>query len=422
MSIKSRVLGLVRGMNAVAGRGDLPRRDARLDAESGRAPASAPAVDASPAAVGHLGGYGALITAVHDELARFVAGQVSLHLAIAERDRFLLTAIGVRCGSSNAAGELLRQFMHEFKPEQVKRYLAREVIAALPNAAAIDLSQFAGLYDADARDAKAQADRDSSDADEYRELLAALAPPPVATPSSAFVVSVQGRWSEVDAARPPTASRPAAPAAVSATPLASERCEFDVEDADGRRRVVLPAVVAGRRYVVGTGEGCDIRVNGTYVSRRHAEIWTESGQWWVADAGSTNGLRVASPARPQAESTGPAPADGRPGGIDPPLRLDGGARIVLSARAEGPARDYPWLALRSPFVSVAPTTAPGVRMTPIATATALGAGPAAAASGMSPAGSGSGSAARSGSGSAAGTPRTALTAIFDSRPRAAEPL
>ena len=51
------------------------------------------------------------------------------------------------CGTAEAR-QLLQQFMHEFKPEQVKRYLAREVIGGLPNAAAIDLSQFAGLFDA----------------------------------------------------------------------------------------------------------------------------------------------------------------------------------------------------------------------------------------------------------------------------------
>ena len=66
-------------------------------------------------------------------------------------DRYLLTSIGVRCHDAPGAGAQLEKFMREFRPEQIKRYLAREVIAALPNAAAIDLSQFAGLYDADAR-------------------------------------------------------------------------------------------------------------------------------------------------------------------------------------------------------------------------------------------------------------------------------
>ena len=43
----------------------------------------------------------------------------------------------------------------------------------------------------------------------------------------------------------------------------------------------------GRRYIVGKGEGCDIRVDGVYTSRRHGEIWLDQGTWWVSDAGST---------------------------------------------------------------------------------------------------------------------------------------
>ena len=42
-------------------------------------------------------------------------------------------------------GDLLRRFVREFKPEQIKRYLSKEVIGGLSNASAIDLSQFAGL-------------------------------------------------------------------------------------------------------------------------------------------------------------------------------------------------------------------------------------------------------------------------------------
>jgi hypothetical protein len=38
--------------------------------------------------------------------------------------------------------------------------------------------------------------------------------------------------------------------------MAGQRCEFELEDADGRRRVVLQSVVPGRRYVVGKGETC----------------------------------------------------------------------------------------------------------------------------------------------------------------------
>ena len=118
--------------------------------------------------------------------------------------------------------------------------------------------------------------------------------------------------------------------------MAGLRSEFDVQDADGRRRVVLQAVVPGRRYLIGKGEGCDIRVNGTYTSRRHAEIWLDRGGWWVADAGSTNGIRVESQTGPQGRSGAAIGAD-----VEPPVRLTEDALIVLSARAEGPPVDYP---------------------------------------------------------------------------------
>ena len=86
--------------------------------------------------------------------------------------------------------------MREFKPEQVKRYLAREVIGGLPNAAAIDLSQFAGLFDADA----ARVAEEEAEGGEYRELLEALRTNPGAGAARPYRVSVLGRWVELDPA------------------------------------------------------------------------------------------------------------------------------------------------------------------------------------------------------------------------------
>ena len=366
MSVKSWVLDRVHRINGLVARGDLPPREPAHDGPQpaaprsgngppGPAPGPSHAADAALSHAAHLGAYAALVGAIRDELEHFVASHVRLHLAIAEHDRFLLTSISVRCRDAGPPRPLLKDFMREFKPEQVKRYLAREVIAALPNAAAIELAQFAGLVDADT------AAEGPDDSGEYRELLEALRSTPAAATLRPYEVSIVGRWAELDAARP-AASAPvhahaaSRVAAAPLTPMAGQRCEFDLEDADGRRRVVLPAVVPGRRYVVGKGEACDIRVNATYASRRHAELWLDDGAWWVADAGSTNGIRV--------ESAG--------GALDPgcsvtlageqPLALLQGARIVLSARAEGPAHEYPWLALRPPATAAA-------RITPIAAAT-----------------------------------------------------
>ncbi len=369
MSVKSWVLDRVQRMNGLVARGDLPTRDQAHDqAHDGRqqaaprsgngppgpAPGPVHAADSGLTNAAHLGAYAALVGAIRDELEHFVASHVRLHLAIADRDRFLLTSIGVRCRDAGQARLRLEEFMHEFKPEQVKRYLAREVIGALPNAAAIDLSQFAGLVATD--DAADVADEGG----EYRELLEALRSTPAPTTVRPYEVSVVGRWAELDAARPAASAHARAPAlagvgAAPITPMAGQRCEIDLEDADGRRRVVLQAVVPGRRYVVGKGEACDIRVNATYASRRHAELWLDNGAWWVADAGSTNGLRV--------ESEGGAlePSRAVTSAGEQPLAWVEGARIVLSARAEGPAHEYPWLALR-------PRATAEARITPIAAA------------------------------------------------------
>ena len=370
MSLKNWILHGVHRMNGLAARGDLPEPRADFDVSSSPPPsAGAPprvergkrvaAREPTLASAEHLGAYGPLIDAIRDELEHFVASHVRLHLAIAERDRFLLTAVGIGCEASDEARRLLQQFVREFKPEQVKRYLAREVIGGLPNAAAIDLSQFAGLFDADA----ARVAEEEAEGGEYRELLEALRAKPTVTALPGYRVSVLGRWVELDAAsRTIVPSSAASPGAVPGTPLSGQRCEFDVEDGSGRRRVVLHGVAPGRRYVVGNGEGADIRVEGTFASRRHAEVWLENGGWWVADAGSTNGVRV-EPAGPLQRGASLPTTVG-----ETPMRLAHGLRIVLSARAEGPASEYPWLALRpapgSPSMVTPIATASGTLRTP----------------------------------------------------------
>jgi hypothetical protein len=57
--------------------------------------------------------------------------------------------------------------------------------------------------------------------------------------------------------------------------------------------------VAGKPYVLsqevtllGRSRECDITVDDANVSRRHAEVRRENGNWWVVDLGSTNGIEV----------------------------------------------------------------------------------------------------------------------------------
>jgi pSer/pThr/pTyr-binding forkhead associated (FHA) protein len=117
-------------------------------------------------------------------------------------------------------------------------------------------------------------------------------------------------------------------------------------------------VTAGRRYLIGKDPSCDIRLNGTYTSRRHGEIWLDRGAWHVTDAGSTNGIRVESSTGVERcmPWTGEKPGESLPATIT----LAGSARIVLSAHAEGPAADYPSLSLRAAAPDVSS------RVTPIA--------------------------------------------------------
>jgi len=51
-------------------------------------------------------------------------------------------------------------------------------------------------------------------------------------------------------------------------------------------------VLDGRRVTAGRGDGCDLVVRDTTVSREHAAFVRRGDTWWVLDLGSTNGTRV----------------------------------------------------------------------------------------------------------------------------------
>ena len=80
----------------------------------------------------------------------------------------------------------MRDFRREFTPEQIKRFLARDIIGHLPNASAIDLSQFAGLV----------VRGEPADDDDFAELRAQLRATSQDEPSQPFDVTLSGRWSD----------------------------------------------------------------------------------------------------------------------------------------------------------------------------------------------------------------------------------
>jgi len=342
MSLKKWVVGKVNGNGGAQARRDGGRVAPKL-ADAPRQP-DEPTLGRAGERRGtqwqaaHLGPYAPLIGAIREALEHFAASQVRLHLAIAEHDRYVLTSIEVECEGSEEERALLRRFVAEFRPEQIKHYLAREVITALRNASAIDLSQFAGLNAL----AEGRIEPDEEDDDPYADLLADLRGTGPGAAPPAYEVTLLGRWAPVDtpgnrtAARRPTAARDTA-----TTPLAAHTVTLAVEDAAGERLVVLEDVMPGRRYAVGKDERCDVVVDGVYASRRHCELWLEGSTWWVADAGSTNGIRVeadGSVLRAEGDDASIVPL--RPGGV-----------LVLSARASGATQQYPRVALRSERVT-----------------------------------------------------------------------
>src|SRR5438270_13869387 len=202
MKLKGWMLRKVNGMGNPASRAE-PQSHAALAAHGAGAPQThmhEPRMRAVgkqrggvPDDAEHLGPYSALIGAIREELEHFVTTQLRLHLAIAERDRYVLASVEVECDESNEHRDLLRRFIGEFKPEQIKHYLAREVIAGLRNASAIDLSQFAGLN-------VETEGTGCADADNYGELLAELESGMPRSTARPYRVTLVGRWSEIDPA------------------------------------------------------------------------------------------------------------------------------------------------------------------------------------------------------------------------------
>jgi hypothetical protein len=82
------------------------------------------------------------------------------------------------------------------------------------------------------------------------------------------------------------ATAPVATQAVSAAELGVEQ-ELVTLTFDGTRHEVKQ-----RRVVLGRSRDCDIQINDSNVSRRHAELRQEGASYWIVDLGSTNGLEV----------------------------------------------------------------------------------------------------------------------------------
>ena len=74
--------------------------------------------------------------------------------------------------------------------------------------------------------------------------------------------------------------------AVSADELGLERETVSLSWDGGRREIDR------RRVVIGRSRECDVQIEDTNVSRRHAELRQEGASYWIVDLDSTNGLEV----------------------------------------------------------------------------------------------------------------------------------
>jgi pSer/pThr/pTyr-binding forkhead associated (FHA) protein len=79
----------------------------------------------------------------------------------------------------------------------------------------------------------------------------------------------------------------------------AERVREAVEQTGARRRSKALLIVSGRRLLVpprgatiGRSRDCDVVLEDSSVSRRHAELWPAGLDWTIEDLGSTNGVRV----------------------------------------------------------------------------------------------------------------------------------
>jgi hypothetical protein len=117
-----------------------------------------------------------------------------------------------------------------------------------------------------------------------------------------------GRVEPVDGWNPQPEPTPAAAArTVDASPVdaASSSAQPAVHHAPDAGGVTDPTLVVrtgvdagatlvldGRRVTAGRGNGCDLVVRDTTVSREHAAFVLRGDTWWVLDLGSTNGTRI----------------------------------------------------------------------------------------------------------------------------------
>lgn len=105
--------------------------------------------------------------------------------------------------------------------------------------------------------------------------------------------------SDASAARPGSSEAPREESGRTMIYSNAERMREAVERASPGRRAKALLVVSGRRVVVpprgavlGRSRECDVVLDDSSVSRRHAQLRPQGEDWTLEDMGSTNGVRV----------------------------------------------------------------------------------------------------------------------------------
>ena len=220
----------------------------------------------------HLGRYEPLVAAVREELEQFVTNELRLHLAIAERDRYLLTSIEVECADERTAPRAAAP---------LHRRVQARADQALPRprrdrrAAQCECDRSHAICRPQRRAGGARGGR----ARPYDALLAQLQSVAADATVRPYAVTLVGRWSE--ALRRATALSGAAhaprheprAARSSHTPLAGRSLTLELEDARGG-----PPGRARRR-----GSGPPIR-------RRQGRELRRRGRWCVREPAALRAL------------------------------------------------------------------------------------------------------------------------------------
>ena len=268
--------------------------------------------------------------------------QLRLHLAIAERDRYVLELDRGRVRRKRRAPRVVAQ-VH-------RRVQARADQALSGEGGDRRLAQ----RERDRSFAVRRTQRHAASRRNRRARIAMANCSPscaAALRSSAarpYRVTLLGRWSQLDAPSPGRSEGSSASGKRADTPRGA-----GVRDRHRgcRRRAKRRAGIGRSRAVATPSARAKAAISWSTASTPAADIarsWFDKGAWWVADTGSTNGIRVESP-----NGTIAAFASGAAGRDTAAAdRARSGAWLVLSAQIQGDARQYPRLSLR-PATAVA---------------------------------------------------------------------